>query len=240
MKKIAIFSVTVVLFLICFFCNQLSVAQSYFPQAIKTCEKYSQDGSASYNNETFGILITLQKSKNDMCTYKEKIYQGNEYQMLTCNFHSSQLADISDSMTRYNDTFRTTSTLRQLSANLYLESGLKKWQDTYDIVLGGGYTSCRAGGLEIGEVTYADIQTRFPFDNDIYLCSIPGSTLKSRFINTTNSDYYIALSSYGESIKDKISSSKTYYIISDTYNIDYAANKLTKIERLSLFYLNLY
>ena len=107
MKKIAIFSVTVVLFLICFFCNQLSVAQSYFPQAIKTCEKYSQDGSASYNNETFGILITLQKSKNDMCTYKEKIYQGNEYQMLTCNFHSSQLADISDSMTRYNDTFRT-------------------------------------------------------------------------------------------------------------------------------------
>ena len=116
---------------------------------------------------------------------------------------------------------------------MYLEKGLEKWSDEYDIVLGGGYTSCRGGGLDVGPVTYADIQTRFPFDNDIYLCSIPGSTLKSRFINTTNSDYYIALSPYGESIKNSINTSKTYYVIADTYNIDYASNKLTKIEKLA-------
>ena len=53
----------------------------------------------------------------------------------------------------------------------------------------------------------------------------------SKFINTTNTNYYISLSSYGNSIKNNIVSSATYYIIVDTYTSNYAYNNLTEIAR---------
>lgn len=75
-----------------------------FPQAIKTCEKYSNNGAITQKGETFNILITLDKAKNK-CTYKEKIYQGNDYQMLTCKFTQDQQEFISKSMLKFNQTF---------------------------------------------------------------------------------------------------------------------------------------
>lgn len=76
-----------------------------FYQAVKTCESYSNIGDGSYDNETFKIEITLQKSKNNHCIYKEKISQGPKYQLLTCDFLPYQLEYISNSMQRYNKYF---------------------------------------------------------------------------------------------------------------------------------------
>ena len=114
-------------------------------------------------------------------------------------------------------------------AKLYLEAGLEKWGNDYDIVLGGGFLRTRSPyDLSAGEKTYADLLSLFPFNNRLVLCSISGSNLKNRFINTSNSDYHCALSSYGSSLS--ISSSKTYYVVVDTYTALYAPNGLTIVD----------
>lgn len=90
--------------------------QASFPQAIATCENYSKQGSVEHENEIFNILITLEK-KGNKCIYKEKIYQDNKYQMLTCNFEQSQLNYLSASMQRFNDMFK-----KQISKNNIFEA----------------------------------------------------------------------------------------------------------------------
>jgi len=87
-----------------------------FSDAIKTCENYSKDGAIEYEGQLFNILITLQK-RGDTCIYKEKIYQGKDYQMLTCNFDKSQLAPISTSMAKYNNIFK-----KEISKNPIFEA----------------------------------------------------------------------------------------------------------------------
>lgn len=123
------------------------------------------------------------------------------------------------------------SELRQLVADLYLEAGLERWGSQYNIVLGGGYISVRdPKTLYAGDVSYADILELFPFDNELTLCSISGKYLKSKFINTTNSNYFISLSSFGATITDSIDDNATYYLITDTYSAYYALNNLTVID----------
>ena len=68
----------------------------------------------------------------------------------------------------------------------------------------------------------------FPFDNEIVLCTISGSNLLNQFVNSTSSDYYIAYSSYGSSLK--INSNSTYYVVVDMYTAAYARNGLTVVE----------
>ena len=122
------------------------------------------------------------------------------------------------------------SVVEDYVAELYLEVGLEKWAD-YDIVLGGGFLKTRSPyDLASGEVTYADILSLLPFDNRIVLCSVSGSKLKSQFINTSNSDYHIAYSEYGNSILNGISDNETYYIVVDTYTAYYKYNGLTIID----------
>ena len=93
-----------IIFSILFF-QSISLAQSDFPTAIKNCDPYSQDGFATHNNQTFNLSITLEKAK-DKCIYREKIYQGKNYQMMTCKFEKGQLPFISDSMSRYNQFYK--------------------------------------------------------------------------------------------------------------------------------------
>ena len=115
-------------------------------------------------------------------------------------------------------------------AGLYLEAALERWGDEYNIVLGGGYLKTRSPyDLPSGSICYADVLSLFPFDNRLVLCSIKGSTLKSKFINPTG-DYHTVLSDYGNSIKGSIKDSETYYIIVDTYTQLYPSNYLTAIE----------
>ena len=132
----------------------------------------------------------------------------------------------------YNSTYRNASFICQLVADLYAQEGAKKWGADYDIVLGGGYISCRSPRkIPVGNVTYAQLFNLEPFDNDIVLGSISGSKLKSQFINTSNSNYYIK---YVNSIDtSSINNSSTYYIVTDTYSSDYTNNGITVVDYLS-------
>lgn len=124
-----------------------------------------------------------------------------------------------------NGSFRNSKQLRQRVADLYYLLGREVWEDRYDITLGGGFISVRSPyELPKGEVTYGQLQSLFPFDNDIVLCSIKGSDLLSKFINTDNSNYYIS-GNYGN-----IDPSGTYYVVVDTYTATYAPNRLTIVE----------
>ena len=121
------------------------------------------------------------------------------------------------------------SAVEDLVAQLYLETGLEKWGDKYNIVLGGGFLKTRTPyDLSAGKKTYADIFSLLPFDNQIVLCKISGSKLKSKFINSTSADYHIALSDYGASLN--VSDSATYYVVVDTYTAFYSSNGLTIVE----------
>lgn len=127
----------------------------------------------------------------------------------------------------YNASRRKSDWLRQKVADLYLEAGLEKWGGEYDIVLGGGFISVRNPyELAKGDVTYGMLQSLFPFDNELVLCSIRGSDLLSKFINTTNDNYYIRRSG-----NETIDPNGTYYIVVDTYTSSYAPNRLTEIQR---------
>ncbi|MBO5777092.1 MAG: 5'-nucleotidase C-terminal domain-containing protein, partial [Clostridia bacterium] len=126
---------------------------------------------------------------------------------------------------------QSSSTVADIVAELYLEAGMEKWGDKYNIVLGGGYIKTRSPyDLASGAVTYSDVLSLLPFNNQIALCSISGSALSSKFVNSTNSDYHNAYSTYGSSIKNNINTSATYYVVVDSYTASYAPNKLTVVE----------
>lgn len=127
---------------------------------------------------------------------------------------------------------RSRNEMRQLVADLYLDAGVERWGEEYDIVLGGGFISIRSPGyLAAGEVTYSMLQSLFPFDNELVLCSIQGRDLLSRFFETDNSNYFISYDSYGQQVRGNIDPEATYYVIVDSYSSTYVPNKLTEIQR---------
>ncbi len=127
----------------------------------------------------------------------------------------------------YNCSRRKSDWLRQKVADLYLEAGLEKWGGDYEIALGGGFISIRNPyELSKGDVTYGMLQSLFPFDNELVLCSIKGSDLLNKFIHTNNSNYYIRRSS-----NEPIDADAIYYVVVDTYTSTYAPNRLTEVER---------
>ncbi len=131
-----------------------------------------------------------------------------------------------------NDVHRSGNELRQKVAELYYTFGVERWGKDYDIVLGGGYLSIRSpGSLPVGDVTYAQTQSLFPFDNGLVLCSVKGSDLDRCFFSSENENYFWHCGAYGESVRNDINPNATYYIIVDTYSSLYAPNNLTEIER---------
>lgn len=91
-----------------FFCCMaypVSCAENAFVEALKNCDKYSQLGGVSFENQYYNILITLEKNRKK-CVYKEKIYQQNSgSQTLTCNFDMEVAKDIAESMDRFTKTY---------------------------------------------------------------------------------------------------------------------------------------
>ena len=125
----------------------------------------------------------------------------------------------------YNKAYRSSDYLCDKIAQLYYELGRQVWGDDYTITLGGGFLSARSPyDLERGDVTYGQLQAIFPFDNDIVLCSVKGSDLLSKFINTSNNRYHI-FGNWGN-----IDRNATYYIVVDTYTATYSPNRLTIVE----------
>ena len=140
-----------------------------------------------------------------------------------------------DTVVGYNGSYRNYDALRTLMAKAYLLKGQKTWGDEYDIVLAGGYIKPRNPyNLPSGDVTIRQIQSLFPFDNEMHLCSIKGSDLLSRYFN--NSSYVFARGSNASTIetnlKNGVGLNDTYYIVTDSYNTDYAANKLSVVKTL--------
>lgn len=130
-----------------------------------------------------------------------------------------------------NSQYRSKDNICQLVANLYCSKGMERWGAEYDIVLGGGYISCRSPGyLPAGEVSYSQLQSLLPFDNQITLCSIRGSDLLSRFLETDHHAYYIKTTAYGEGVRNSIDPDAVYYVVTDTYSANYSYNNMTVID----------
>ena len=124
----------------------------------------------------------------------------------------------------YNSSYRDGDFISNLAAELYLEAGIEKWGDKYDIVLAGGSINTRSPyELNKGYIEYGDLQMVLPFDNPLYLCSIKGSDLIS-FMN--RSGYYIA----SNITSSQINRNATYYIIADSWTALYAPAKCTPVE----------
>ena len=197
--------------------------------------------SAGYNKTINYINIDINTTKDTFVINRTKSIYTNDYISYSKDAEAESLftkyADVISGSTEvlgYNASYRNSTYLRQLVADLYLEYGQQKWGSSYNIFLGGGYISCRSPyKLERGDVTYADLYTLFPFDNDLVLCSTTGYYLNKQFVNTENENYYISYTTYGNNNKNNINNNTTYYLIADTYSSDYAANHLTVIDRYS-------
>ncbi len=132
----------------------------------------------------------------------------------------------------FNAVERDGNTLRLLIAKLYYLIGEAYWGDQYDIVLGGGYLSVRKPyDLPAGEITYGDLYTLFPFDNQLVLCSIPGRYLNSVFFETPSANYFYYYEGYGASVMNNVDPNGTYYVIVDSYSSTYPPNHMTEIAR---------
>ena len=197
--------------------------------------------SAGYNKTINYIKVNVNTTKDTCSIVKTKSIYTNDYKNTLSDDEAAQAlftkyADQisgANEVLGHNSSYRSSSELNQLVADLYLQYGLSKWSSTYNIYLGGGYVKTRSPyNLYAGDVTYADLLALYPFNNHLVLCSISGYNLNYKFVNTTNTDYYISLSSYGQS-NSSINFSSTYYVVVDTYTSDYASNGLTVIERFT-------
>ena len=131
----------------------------------------------------------------------------------------------------YNSAYRSGDDICQMAADLYAKVAEEAFSD-YDVVLGGGFLKVRSPyNLKAGNITYSQLQMILPFDNTLVLCSIKGSDLLNKFINTSNSNYFISYTAYGESLKGKINANATYYVLVDSYTSTYAPNRLTEVAR---------
>ena len=128
-------------------------------------------------------------------------------------------------------TTRGSRTILSKVAELYYQKGIEVWGDEYEIVCGGGFLNARNPyNIYAGDVSYADIATVLPFDNEIVLGEIGGSDLIT-FLgkrNATSNAYTI----YTTIEPAAVQASKTYYIIVDSYTSTYRSNKITEKARL--------
>lgn len=135
-----------------------------------------------------------------------------------------------DEVLGVNGSYKSSKTLCQLVADLYYEAGVTKWGDSYDIALAGAFIKARSPyDLSSGDVTYAELQMIFPFDNQIVLCSIKGRDLRRVFYDDPNENYYMKYHLRSSDILD----SATYYVITDTYSSTYSYNRMTEVARFN-------
>ena len=185
--------------------------------------------------------VLLDLGREDAFVFAAELIPGNKYSFLEDDPVVSQLlekyADQIAPAARHlgtNSQYRSGKHICQLVADLYRTKGVEKWGEQYDIVLGGGYIQCRSPGyLSAGEIIYSQLHALLPFDNEITLCEIKGRDLVEKFLETDHYAYYIATTAYGESIRNSIEPDKTYYVVTDSYSADYAANNMTVIDTYS-------
>ena len=127
-----------------------------------------------------------------------------------------------------NRTKRWSNDICDQVAQLYYNKGIEVWGEQYDIVLGGGYLKTRNPyDVAAGNVTYADLFSILPFDNEIVLGTISGYYLKSQFLGGRD-NYHI----FTELTASQILNDETYYIVVDSYTSTYYYNHITEVTRL--------
>lgn len=94
------------LFIFVFSTVNIAFAETDFVKALRTCEKYSQTGTVSHSSEVFTLTITLDPKANNRCQYKEKISQGKDFELLTCNFDKAQLPFMAESMQKFSNIYK--------------------------------------------------------------------------------------------------------------------------------------
>ncbi|MBQ7362858.1 MAG: bifunctional metallophosphatase/5'-nucleotidase [Clostridia bacterium] len=206
-----------------------------------------RDDTGTYHlqggGENYGIThaeIKINGITGDFTVNTAEVIKSSVWENLDDHEKTEALEDkYNDVINRSYDTLGTASSeysssaIADIVAKLYLDAGLERWGEQYDITLGGGFIVPRSPyKLTAGEKCYADLLSLFPFNNRLTLCSVSGDKLLSQFIENDSSDYHIALSQYGESIKGNISKSGTYYVVVDTYTQLYKPNGLTLIAYL--------
>ncbi len=139
--------------------------------------------------------------------------------------YADELAKTNETL-GYNAAKRNSDSLANFAAQAMYLAGMERWgneaQYAGKIVLGGGFMSVRSPYyLPVGQVTYGDIYTLFTFDNPIILCKLTGSRLKSQFINSTNSRYFMYYGENKTAVVNSIEDDETYYVIVDTYCANY-------------------
>ncbi len=129
-----------------------------------------------------------------------------------------------------NNSYKNSTAICEQVAKLYYDAGVAEWGSQYNIVLGGGFLKLRTPySVSAGNVTYANLFSVLPFDNEIVLGKIKGTYLKSRFLETDNSDYH----NYTTITSSAISNNTDYYIIVDSYTSTYRYNNITEVARLN-------
>lgn len=187
--------------------------------------KYISSAEVSYN------IVT------DKYTVKPRLISSSEYA-------SSSIAGdpiVDEIFNRYfpesnpydaignNKSYRSSTEICEIVAELYYKKGIETWGNQYDIVLGGGYLNTRSPyNIYAGKVAYSDLFSVLPFDNEIVLGQISGYYLKSKFLETKNSTYHI----YTTITSSQVNNNKQYYIIVDSYTSTYSSNHITEIKRL--------
>lgn len=128
-----------------------------------------------------------------------------------------------------NTSQKNSAAICEKLAELYYDAGVSEWSG-YNIVLGGGYLKVRSPyNVAAGNVTYAQLFSILPFDNDVVLGRIQGTYLKSKFLQTSNSDYHV----YGTIEASAVVDSTYYYIVVDSYTSTYSSNRITEVARSS-------
>ncbi|MBR2442530.1 MAG: 5'-nucleotidase C-terminal domain-containing protein [Clostridia bacterium] len=176
--------------------------------------------------------VVLNTSTDEMTVTAKTVYKSTYQNKADDPVVDALLAKYADELEKvnevlgYNDSYKNSSALANFAAKAMYTAGQERWgaDSKYadKIVLGGGFMSVRSPYyLPAGQVTYGSIYTLFTFDNPIVLCKVSGSRLKSQFINTTNSHYYMYYGTGGA--PTDIVDSQTYYVVVDTYcaNYDY-------------------
>ena len=192
-----------------------SNGSTFFVSNLK-CSYKNGDYEVSLSTSTAPIYYSSTSSKNDATLDAiDNWYNENIYGKIQGEIVGKGVPYMDD------------SAFEDLTAQLYYEFGMEKTKGTqYEIVLGGGFLKTRTPyDLSGGTVKYGDLYNLMPFDNDLVLCSISGSDLKSKFLQTTNSDYHV----YGSITASQVVDSKTYYILTDIYTSDYSYNNLTVV-----------
>ena len=210
-------------------------ADSHYTYTLTDCHGVYHLQAGGNNTGISHARVMIDRSTGDVYVMAAEVIPSVKYSAVEADSIVEQLLEKYQVQTSHvlgsNSRYRSGDDLCQLVAQLYCAMGVTQWGDAYDIVLGGGYLSCRSPGyLPEGDVTYSQLQSLLPFDNAITLCSIRGRDLISRFLETDLKAYHIHTTPYGDSILGSIDPDGVYYVVTDTYTAYYSYNNLTVVD----------